>query len=75
MTKIVACSLLLSLGLALSVPPAALAEPNPGQNPAHQNAQKSMKAYQKRQKKQLKKTQKDQKMAQARLKKLHPEAR
>jgi hypothetical protein len=52
---------LLSLGLALSVPPAALAEPNPGQNPAHQNAQKSMKAYQKQQ--------------QARLKKLHPEAR
>jgi hypothetical protein len=34
-----------------------------------------MKAYQRQQKKQLKKTQRDQKKAQARLKKLHPEAR
>ncbi len=74
MTKIVARSLLLSLGLALSMQPVALAAPNSGQN-SQKNAQKSMRAYQKQQKKQLKKAQKNQKMAQARMKKLHPEAR
>jgi hypothetical protein len=69
-TKIVACSLLFSLGLALSLPPTALAE-----NAPQKNVPKSMKAYQKQQKKQLKKTQKDQRRAQAKYRKLHPEAR
>jgi hypothetical protein len=74
-TKTIARSLLLSFGLVLCLPSVAVAAANPPQNPGYKSSSKSMKAYQKQQSKQLKKTQKDQKKAQARLRKLHPEAR
>jgi hypothetical protein len=68
-TKIVACSLFLALGLTLSGPAVAHAGTNPTQQTGHYDANKSMKKYQKQQKKNQKKMEKSQEKAQKAMKK------
>jgi len=73
--KILACVLLVPLGLALSAPPVVRADTGSAQGSAQANSTKSRKAYLKQQQKQQKKAQRAQKKARNNLKKLHPEMR
>jgi F0F1-type ATP synthase epsilon subunit len=71
MTKFIACVRLVSIGLALSLPPVAHADTNSAQHPTEHDSTKSRKAYVKHQKKLQKSERKAQKKAQKNSKKLH----